>query len=737
MAAITVLDTFDGSSSPLTTGDGWTQALDAWHETGGIARPTTYATDSAISWATAFTEVAGGASTDTQGLKFRVTLGALTPSSELRIYYRATNADDVTSDRYYVKIKKGSLTPRPNVSNDEIELWKLVSGLDTQITANQFDSSSANKYKASSLGDLRNYVLTAGDIITIIACGDQHILTVKATERYGITSGAESEFIHQQYVDSSIGIGAKYIGLWNIGSTHTNSVQEVAAELFVAKYADVTNGLDTNQGSQSHAYQTIPKLIANVDVGEVGFVKGGVYTDHILYHSISPTPNSGTSWEDQIIFTAVWGSTQVIINNAFFILRDTASKNFRYIRWHGMRSQNFGSQQWRIDSQTTGQIPKYIAIQNCIANDCAKSGFFSTPDIPYVHTVGGFEGYYHWMDNLAYNNGASTFDHGFYCNGKGQLFEYNQSYDNFGDGIKNGFATRDTVVDDDCVIRENLVYGGVAGLNIHTSTNHRVYNNISHTNSTGLFMFGSTYDAIIFNNLLYRNADGLLMRASLDPDVNGTNKGGTSTGHVLYHNVFFENTNVGARLDGIPDDIDFQNNIFRSNATNYRNDPSADGSATNITFDYNNEATDTGVVGVNGVLGNPGFIDEVTPDLRLASTSALKDQGTDLSATIPAYSFIWRARPQGTTWDIGADEVVTPTFPATIADAVTVGESAGMAMDAPINQVPGAQTFTTAVQTAFSSNVSVVCATNNLQTVRLTVSRGTLNVTADPGVVIS
>jgi hypothetical protein len=710
MAAITVLDTFGGAEDPLSTD--WTTALnDGWLETGGVARPVTYATESAISWTTAFTEVAGGVSTDTQGLKVRVSLGALTAGSELRIYYRATNADDVTSDRYYWKIKKGSLAINSVVDNDEIELWKIVSTTHTQVLANQYDSSSANKYKAQSLGDLRNYILDANSIVTLYTCDDQHWITLKATERFGITSGGESEFIHQQYVDSGVAAsGGQYVGLWSMDGSHTNSVKEIAAELFVAKYVDSGSGSDSNQGSKSHPYATEPKLIANVAVGEVGFIEGGTYSDHVYYHSISPTPASGTSWEDQIIFTAVWGSTQAVRNARLFIIRDTGSKNFRYIRWHGIRAQNVGSQGWRIDSQTSGEIPKYISIQNCTGNGCTGSGFFSTPQVANPEAVGGFEGFYHWIDNIAYDNGGPDGrDHGFYCNAKGQIFEYNQAYENGGDGIKNGFATRNTAVDDDCVVRDNLVYGNVAGLNIHTSTNHRVYNNISHTNSTGLFMFGSTYDAIIFNNLLYWNADGVLMRASLDPDVNGTNKGGTSTGHVLYNNVFFENTTYGVRLDGIPDTIDLQNNVFRSNTNgDYVNDSTADGSATNITFDYNNEATDTGVAGTNGVLGAPGFTSEVTPDFYPTAPSGMIDQGADLSGTIPALDAIGRPRPQGAGWEIGAFEYI-----------VTGND--------PVNTLGSTMNITEDMQTAIPASVADV--DNDLATIVITVDEGIVNVT--------
>jgi hypothetical protein len=80
----------------------------------------------------------------------------------------------------------------------------------------------------------------------------------------------------------------------------------------------------------------------------------------------------------------------------------------------------------------------------------------------------------------------------------------------------------------------------------------------------------------------------------------------------------------------------------------------------------------------------------------------------------------------------GAATVLSPS----LAENITTTDTATMAIDAPINIVPGAQTITTNVQTAIP-DLEVVCATGNLSTVRLTVQKGTLFATAQGGATIT
>jgi hypothetical protein len=192
--------------------------------------------------------------------------------------------------------------------------------------------------------------------------------------------------------------------------------------------------------------------------------------------------------------------------------------------------------------------------------------------------------------------------------------------------------------------------------------------------------------------------------------------GGTSTGHKIYNTVFFGNI-LGVRLQGIPDDIDFQNCIWRSNTTDYETVATADGSPTNITFDYNNEATDTGLKGTNGVVGTPGLIDEMNPpNLRLDVGSILENVGATLSASIPAFDAWWAARPQGASWDIGAHEFYS-------------------ASNAPVNTAPASQNILP--DTAAAIAVSVTDADNNITSIVLNCDEGSVSVTLSPGVTAS
>ena len=677
---ITVIDAFDGTGT-LDAADGWVETLDNWTEGTGVANPTTSTVESAISYATTLTEVTGSSSLDTKGIKFRVTLGAMTAGTELRIFYRATSSANVTSDRYYVKIKKGSLTVLTDLANDEIELWKIVSGTHTQITANTYDGIPTLKENQSSYGDLRNYVIADNSVLTIIAVLDQHILQVGLDDRDGLSAGLHSEFIQNQYVDAALaGTGTTYIGLWNpLQASNSNTVKQVAASLGVAKFANIATGTSTGaQGSRSDPYKyltdaTGESMIANVGAGEIGFIEPGTYTEQIYYHSIGPEPASGTSWEDQVIFTATFAvSGAAITQRAGLFIRDTATKAFTYIRW--MNIAIYGSTGVNVDSQTNGVQPDHIAMQDLhvYGNASVTSTFiFGRND----NITGVFDGYNHIMDCYVESNGINGGANGMYLNFmENSVVEHNRCYNNAGDGLKIEWSTTGSV-NDNAITRYNrcwqnsryhqdgtdyVVDAGVyldsgAGINAGSGLGMIVYSNKCYDNSIGINIYSETDGCLVFNNLCYSNWSGGLKTLGTDTGLYYNNT-------MAFNGVGYSHSGGGYAFKGVGP---IANNVYKNNISwgnrvaDYIEEDVA-GTPTGETFDYNLGEFTAAFYAGNGVNSDPLFAEEGAFNLRLKTSSPAKVAGLDLSATIPAIDYASTPRPQGALWAIGAFEFPNP-----------------------------------------------------------------------------
>jgi hypothetical protein len=191
-------------------------------------------------------------------------------------------------------------------------------------------------------------------------------------------------------------------------------------------------------------------------------------------------------------------------------------------------------------------------------------------------------------------------------------------------------------------IYDNLVYGTVGApgisiadeLNSTSLTNINIYNNIVYGNQRGITIesYGSTssfINCLIINNTLYNN--GTISEISC------------YVGHAQLTTCVIRN-----------------NIIFSLNSNTY-SILYADYASGGITIDHNLTYNSGGswhagnVLGTSPVVGNPLLVSPTT-NFAIQSSSPARDAGS--SSLAPSTDYIGTARPQGSSYDIGAYEYV-------------------------------------------------------------------------------
>lgn len=181
-----------------------------------------------------------------------------------------------------------------------------------------------------------------------------------------------------------------------------------------------------------------------------------------------------------------------------------------------------------------------------------------------------------------------------------------------------------------------------------TIANCIIRNNTATTNGSGIFTQSSASANKIINCLIYGNQTKVAVYMRGADIINCTVDGGdvnsvyvTTAGGKIINSVF--TTPVESALTT---GVEFMNNAYASIKGNDE-----------WTNSNNKEITN----------GEFGFTDAASGDYTLTSTSPLINAGTDVSAdyALAATDLIGTARPQGTTYDLGAYEYVPGSDPGT------------------------------------------------------------------------
>jgi parallel beta-helix repeat protein len=694
--ALVLQDTF--SSSGLTN---WVAVN--MEETGGVMKPTNYALDASAIFDTAHS----GSS------RPEIQINATT-FTEFFLLICLVDSADLTSNHIRIKFSIGSSTPPAFINPDTITVSKFISTVETEKTPTNTSSISTGVVPTALSGNaisLRDKRLTTGDRLGWMAVNDgtncQLFVFVNDRIRY-----------HEEITGVTVSGKAGVFVTGNAAGdiTFDNYYNQDITPRFVSQHASAD---DLNDGSDltTNAWRTIPKAYAAQGTDEVVLVGAGTYTEKILgaalvdqYGTSLGNPRVPTAKNNSIGWAAM--ADQVVVTQAHPAFRANGETRFLYsynIVYRNPIGASAVLPPVKLSNPGTDvQGPLNCTFQGGSIEDSYRNGFeaFSGQSFP--------DGQHEILDMKFVHNGYSaSFYHQIYigvrdCEIKWCDIDGDGGADNTtGYGI-HIFSQGHTTQTNNTIPKYNWVHGHL------------------NTNQGGIAMgSGDTVKAI--GNHCYNNRDGIVA-------------GFSGSNYQLINNVCFKNTLRGILVGTVSDPL-IAGNTCPSNGTEGigGNTFSTNALITN-NLAWNNAGGDIVDPGASGwteetnvePLADP-FKDSANDDYSIEAGSVAASGGTDLSGTIDAIDIVGFAR--GASWGVGAYEVVSTSIVRT--EAVTLSETAALAIDAPINQVPGAQTFTTGVQTAFSSDLSVVCATNNLQTVRLKVNKGIVNVTAQGAVDVS
>ncbi len=240
-----------------------------------------------------------------------------------------------------------------------------------------------------------------------------------------------------------------------------------------------------------------------------------------------------------------------------------------------------------------------------------------------------------------------------------------------------------------CVNVQNANYTNVSYNNIYDCPDHGGLNFISNTVTYFGMMTGNDihhnylhdigpqgalYLRYQRNNKIYNNIFDLGPESAAHMNLYFAYGDGGPTNYTANTEIY-NNIIIGGRWSIFNDaasNITIKNNIFKDPANGVFMDISS--ATTGHVIDYN-LYNGTGVWRIggaqystlaslpspyedNGLMGNPGFVNEAGNDFRYTASSAAINRGTDLSSRGVRDDYAGTSRPQGAAFDIGAYEYV-------------------------------------------------------------------------------
>ena len=401
-------------------------------------------------------------------------------------------------------------------------------------------------------------------------------------------------------------------------------------------YIDFANGSDSNNGTCTNsAWQHAPgdpnatgnPNSTSLSPGDTVKFKGGVVyygVIHVYWSGTSGNPITYTNYSDS---AAIIDGTGTDLNDTHGLFDWPSSYN--WITLENMEIRNYSDYGVWVNGN-------YNTIQNC-----------------NIHTGNsGSEALLLRLGNYSKLINNTIHDAGWNCldvyNAEHTEIAYNDIYDCPLHGGINVMSDTGTY------------YGIMPGNNIH----HNYIHGDVH---------GAIYTRYQQNNTIYDNIIDL--PNATNPNIY-ISKGGTGGPSSYTANTeIYNNLLIGGSwsfFDDAADNVTLKNNIMMNPASNVF--ISFYSWITNHTIDYN-LYNGTGVWRLdgneystlsslpspyedNGLMGNPGFVNESGNDFRYMNNSDAIDRGTDLSS-IFTIDYAGTHRPQGSGWDIGAYEYVS------------------------------------------------------------------------------
>jgi len=380
------------------------------------------------------------------------------------------------------------------------------------------------------------------------------------------------------------------------GDTFTPVSTTIQGDYFVA-----TNGSDSNPGTISQPFRTIAKGVSMLTPGKTLLVRSGTYAE-----SLQNTIPGGTSWSSPVTVAAYPGDTVTIqpssgASRALFFAR--ASKQYIIVQGFIIDARNVTLNAVKITNSSSGGVASHIRITDCEIENAPSQGILTTDGANYNE----------FIRLNVHNNGTRDLDHGIYISTSSNLIDSCNVYNNAGSGVQiysEGSTTDCTNnIVRNCKLHDNAgVDNRGWGVTISCGSGNQVYNNLVWGNRGGIDVeYGSVSNTSVYNNTIYNNTK--------NGGEYNLHVGSDSTGAIIRNNIVY--TGSGFLDEGV-----------------------------GSTKDHN-------LVGIN-----PLFVNAAANDFHLQSGSPTINAGTSIGA--PTTDFDGNTRPQGSGYDIGPHEYVSP-----------------------------------------------------------------------------
>ena len=387
-------------------------------------------------------------------------------------------------------------------------------------------------------------------------------------------------------------------------------------------------GNDAGDGSASSPWKTLQKAADSVSAGDNVLVSAGDYTGfHLTRDGTATSP---------IVFRADSGT---VIDAPNSVTPD------------GINLE--GADYVTIEGFTVNGMPRagirsvinhHVTIRNNHTDSNGVWGIFT-----------GFSSDLLIEGNVTSRSGQ---EHGIYVSNSADrpTIRGNTSWGNYANGIHmNGDVSMggDGIISG-ALVENNVIYdngrGGGSGINADGVQNSIFQNNLLYNNhASGISLYridaaaGSSGN-LVANNTIVQASDG---RWALNINSGSTNN--TVVNNILYTNHFFRGS-ITISPDSLPGFTSDYNVVMDRFTTD-------DGNSVKT---LNQWQAETGQ-DLHSIIATPSelFDDVAANDYHLSASSPALDRGTSLRA--PARDFEGTARPQGSGYDIGADERLVAT----------------------------------------------------------------------------
>ena len=419
---------------------------------------------------------------------------------------------------------------------------------------------------------------------------------------------------------------------------------------YANNYYVAKNGNDSNPGTETQPWLTVQKAANTLVAGDTVFIKAGTYNERVTVQ------NSGAE-NNYIVFTN-YQDDEVTIDGT----------GISWERWYGLFDIVDGKNYIEISglkikhSYNAGIFvnnSNHVILKNNYTYDTYSSGI-GVWSCSYVTAEGN-------EVELACNDGREeciTFSNSHNCEILKNHVHDNGSGENGGEGIDTKEGSHDIKVYQNLVHNLHQRIGIYADAwNKHTYNIDIFQNVVHHCGNNGFNvqseMGGLIENVNIYNNISYYNKwDGIVVGSVVaDTTVKVTPvKNIKIINNTTYKNGFYEGGWAFGILINNPDaeNIIVRNNICSENSAQLGVQQIKSGGQIDHNLIYGKNTASGAVTGTDYIADDPKFVDKISYDFHLQSTSPAIDNGSSTDA--PDKDYDDNNRPFGNNVDIGCYE---------------------------------------------------------------------------------